>query len=217
MKKFLFLTSFFVVLLLTLIGCGNNKNIENYLSEITLIYFQGEDSDGKLNCSISVGKREEPYIVDGVHHPTCNFSLVCVKTAYFGDEIYAEIEINSIKKDLTLFFNPLNSTYINDLGYALCENDKIYINFFDERVLLYNISKDFGVDYKGAISICENLFHDEIENLFFNRKFQGECYLKVLSNLIGDGQVFWYFSLQTVDNKTFSALISVVDGRVVGR
>lgn len=55
------------------VGCGKNGDIESVMSERTSIYFAGQ-AEG-VKASISVGDRENPYIKDGRHESTCDYSL----------------------------------------------------------------------------------------------------------------------------------------------
>ena len=104
--------------------------------------------------------------------------------------------------------------YINDLGFALSEDDEIFIVFDGDTISLINKSDCFVVDYKEAIKISTELLSDKITALYKNNVFMGECYLKVLSNKTDDS-IFWLFSLQTRAGETFNIVISVDTGQVV--
>lgn len=205
----LFFCSFF------LISCKNNQKIEENISEITEIYFYGENNDGDLKCSISVGQREDPYKVDGIHNPTCDFSLISLKSkVYQSEQINVAIFLNNICYELILYFNPVTGVYINDLGFAINENDVVFIKFNDVNFNLYNLSKDFKINYKEALSISIERLQDELSNLFSRGKFLGECYLKILSNP-NDDRLFWLFTIQTRNEDSINLIISIDSGEII--
>ena len=154
MKKF----SLLLIILLcpiVLFGCtlGSSK-IEDYMSELTKVFFKGTDVDHpNIRASISVGTRETPYKIDGIHQKTCDFSLISINFNEIFDEetIKASITINEESKEIELYYNPINSSYMNDLGYALNDTDTITLIYNDYNITFTNITKDFKVDYKKAI------------------------------------------------------------------
>lgn len=215
MKKFLFIVFLLFFTIIFFISCKNENKIENNISEITKIYFQGENSDGDLSCSISVGEREEPYKIDGVHNPNCDFSLVVLKTEkYVSDSIDVELKVNGEIRNVTLYFHPVNNVYINDLGYALNEDDVIELNYDGESLIIDNISKDFKVNYKRALEISFDYLSQKIDELYSDDGFMGECYLKILSNT-KDNRLFWHFSIQSQGGESINIVISIEDGQVI--
>lgn len=197
------------------VACENNKKIENNISEITKIYFQGESADNDLICFISVGERENPYKVDGVHNPVCDFSLISLKLSNCTyEQIKICLIVNDEESEVILYHNPISDIYINDIGYALNENDVIKVGYGEINFNVYNISKDFKIDYQKALDISFEKFSEQISSLYKNGQFMGECYLKILSNS-NNNQLFWYFSIQTVTQKTMNLILSVDSGEVV--
>ena len=215
MKKF----SLLLIILLcpiVLFGCtlGSSK-IEDYMSELTKVYFKGTDVDHpNIRASISVGTRETPYKIDGIHQKTCDFSLISINFNEIFDEetIKASITINEEIKELELYYNPINSSYMNDLGYALNDTDTITLIYNDYNITFTNITKDFKVDYKKAIEVASEKLKAEIEPLWNNGNFMGECYLEILTLQEGNfDQLFWYFRVVTQDIQTYKIVISTAD------
>ena len=215
MKKF----SLLLIILLcpiVLFGCtlGSSK-IEDYMSELTKVYFKGTDVDHpNIRASISVGTRETPYKIDGIHQKTCDFSLISINFNEIFDEetIKASITINEEIKELELYYNPINSSYMNDLGYALNDTDTITLIYNDYNITFTNITKDFKVDYKKAIEVASEKLKAEIEPLWNNGNFMGECYLEILTLQEGNfDQLFWYFRVVTQDKQTYKIVISTAD------
>lgn len=215
MKKF----SLLLIILLcpiVLFGCtlGSSK-IEDYMSELTKVYFKGTDvNHPNIRASISVGTRETPYKIDGIHQKTCDFSLISINFNENFDEetIKASITINEESKEIELYYNPINSSYMNDLGYALNDTDTITLIYNDYNITFTNITKDFKVDYKKAIEVASEKLKAEIEPLWNNGNFMGECYLEILTLQEGNfDQLFWYFRVVTQDNQTYKIVISTAD------
>lgn len=215
MKKF----SLLLIILLcpiVLFGCtlGSSK-IEDYMSELTKVYFKGTDVEHpNIRASISVGTRETPYKIDGIHQKTCDFSLISINFNEIFDEetIKASITINEESKELELYYNPINSSYMNDLGYTLNDTDTITLIYNDYNITFTNITKDFKVDYKKAIEVASEKLKAEIEPLWNNGNFMGECYLEILTLQEGNfDQLFWYFRVVTQDIQTYKIVISTAD------
>ena len=141
MKKIL---CFLIVLTgILLIGCNNQFSINDYFSEITKIYFEGQSDN--IFASICVGERENPYIIDGKHNPTCDFSLITLKfnSQIVENSIFVVLTINDNVNNIKLDLNPANNSYMTDLGYLLKKDDKITIEYQNNIVLLSNISENF--------------------------------------------------------------------------
>lgn len=208
MKKIVLVCLMFVSSL-AFFACGDDVVMKN-MSEITKLYFEGVCKEGFVS-SISVGQREKSYAVDGFHHKMCNFSLISLKTKeYMGEEIQVKLFVNKTEKEVTLFYHPINSLYINDLGYCLDKDDEIILYFDEKEVFFTEISEKFNVNYKKAIEISKKELKDEIKNLDKNGKFLGEFYLKILTKN-DDKNLFWCFSLITQDGKSYNVLVSVED------
>lgn len=212
---------FVVIIILTcsfiLFACNKLATIDSYMSEITEIYFEGKDENNSfINSSISIGYRETPYFIDGVHQEVCEFSLVVLDIKSVQDEISVQIVVNNEILELILFYNPSNSLYMADIGYALKENDKICLLYGDYKIEYQNLSNDFEVSYKEALEISSKLLKNEIKKLSENSKFNGECYLKILKkNDEGLGDLFWAFTLIGRNGEVNNVVISVYDKNIV--
>lgn len=181
------------------------------MSEQTQVYFYGENDWVKVN--VAVGKRENPYILDGKHNATVGFSLITVEVAdeHVDEGLEITLCINGIDSKVLLELNPLNMTYMADIGYALNENDKISVTIKNYSVALENISKNFSIDYRSAIKIG----FAQIKNvkLFYeNNHLKCEGYLKLLDgNKFGGEGLYWHFTLLNAKGDSESVLISVID------
>ncbi len=205
MKKYL-LSFIFIFGLFCLCGCQKN-DLKNNISEKTEIYFFAR-SGGEIG-SISVGKREENYIINGNHTKNVDFSLVILRfNNVFDKEIEAEINVNNKTDKITLELNPLNSTYMTDLGYALKESDIITINYGDYNFEFENISKDFNVDSEKAIELGQKHLEDVVSDLTNRNSFDGECYLKIMTK---DDKLYWVFTIVDTKSNEYNLIINVMD------
>lgn len=207
-RKFLFP----VLFCLLLCGCQARVNIIEHMSEITTIYFEGENEF--ISASISVGMREKEYIIDGKSSENIDFSLVSLKFSSDpnAQQIEVEICINDKVENAILYLNPMNNVYINDLGYSLRECDEVKLSYCGNSVELHK--QNFNISYVDALSIAENELKNDINNNLKNGELNGECYLKVLSASDNDSK-FWLFTLVNSKCENINILIDVNSGRIM--
>ena len=183
---------------------AQKQKLEDKLSEVTKIYFEAKGEELKGN--ISIGQREKNYVIDGKHGECCDFSLIQIKfnTQPLANKIDVVLNINEKNVPTTLDFNPINNSYMGDLGYALNNDDKISLLYQDYVLNFENVSKNFQVDYKKAIEIAINDFGEEL-NAFYNKdNFKGEGYLKILNQSIdGKDKLYWILTI-VGENKRFN-------------
>ncbi len=207
----------FMMLLLsvTLVGCSKKLKIEDCMSEITKIYYQAKSDS--VNGSICVGQREENYVIDGKHTKTCDFSLITLKfnNQQVENQINVNISVNDVEKQIVLELNPVNHTYMADLGYALGEDDKVSISYKEINLNFVNVSKNFNINHNKAIEIAIDEFGNELNKFYRKGNFEGECYLKVLTfNSNGDEDLFWIFTIVGSDKQAKNIIININDGSI---
>lgn len=214
MKKFfLFILTF--LLSLSLYSCGKNINFKDYISEITYVYFRGFSQSAK--ASISVGQREEPYVIDGKNQKLCDFSLISIEFEQIinENEINATVQINDNISYERLFFNPVTNSFMCDLGYCIKEDSSVKISYQDIVIALENVSENFEIDYQKALDLSGEKLSKEIESLKENGEFKGECYLKILTLKGEEDRLFWNFTLVDINNKTYNLLIDASSGEII--
>lgn len=218
MKKIVFcLTILSVAFMLS--GCIKQEekvDVADNMSEITNIYFAGRN--GGDRASISIGEREEPYILDGVHQPTCEFSLIVLMLENQQDEDFltATLSVNGEEKSIEMEYNPIAHAFMYDLGYNLKDKDDIKLTYGNKIISFSNESENFAIDSIEAIEIAKKRLIDEISDLTQNGKFEGECYLKVLGESGSDfKELFWAFTIVDKDGENYNIIISAKDGTVL--
>lgn len=211
MKKKL---TIFVMIIFTfvMIGCKAKIDIYEKLSEITTIYFVGDTTSA--NASISVGERERDYVIDGKSGERTDFSLVVVR--FFKqpnqEQVETLIKVNGEEKPLVLYFNPMSNVYMNDLGYALEDNDEITLSYQD--IVIDFQCLNFEIDYNHALRIALKAMSNDFQANMKNGELDGECYLKVLSSYDNNDK-FWLFTFVNSHNETKNLLINVQNGKII--
>lgn len=215
MKKFLFIFLLGVPFFFT--GCGNSiySIVKNNMAEITQEYFWAENEN--FSISLSVGKREDPYIIDGYAGKLTDFSLIIFtdKTRLIKNaEIDCQISINSQNKQIKLQYNPVADKFMYDLGFAIDGDADVNFLYQNQSIMLKNISSDFYTNCESALKISVEHCNSLLQSYKHKGKLHGECYLKIMGQK-ADAQLFWCFTFVTCDNKIFNVVIGIEDGEIV--
>lgn len=212
MKKYCLLV-FVFVLTFPLFACEMRLDLKDYMSEITQSYFSAENEF--VDGSICVGEREKNYIIDGKSGENTPFSLVSLafKQKVEDSQIVVELSVNDEKSELVLYYNPATGVFINDLGYALNDDDIIKIEY--ESILLEFKRVDFAVGYDDALAIAKKELSSQIKSNVKGGKLVGECYLKVLSSKQNASETFWLFTIVTTNDEHINLLINTQNGQII--
>ena len=180
MKKTIILMIFISIFSLFLTACNSFIDIEKNLSEKTELYFEGKNDIGETFGSISVGEREDPYMLDGVHRKMTGYSLVVIRIKDNAkQEIETQIVVNEKSQNIVLYFNPMNNSYMNDLGYKIKETDEVFLKYNNDCIKFDLTSKNFKIDDKKALNLIKKQYFDQIKAKFYeNNQLKAECYLK---------------------------------------
>lgn len=211
---------FLAVFVFVFSGCG--KTVDKYalenMSEATQTYFYGEEDFAY--ASLAVGTREKDYLMDGKSSSCVDFSLLSVvfNENAEASTLFVNVFINDKKTSIEMEYNSFSGAFMFDLEQKVEENSLIVVETEDVTIHLTNVSKDFGVGWKKAISIgCENLENVIKKNISYNN-FGAECYLKVMDKKVNEFEdFFWCFTILTENGESFSVIISTVDGRVLAK
>ncbi len=212
MKKFL-LVFMLAILSLSMVGCNKKVKIEDCISEQTQIYFQA--SSENVNGNLCVGKREETFIYDGNHTKNVDFSLITLKFKVqpLKNEVEAKLSVNNVESDILFELNPMDHSYMVDLGYALKEDDTILLTFLDYNLKFENVSKNFGIQYDEAINIAITEFGDDLKEFYNKGSFDGECYLQIY-DFNKDNNLYWTFTVMGKNKKVLNVIIDTKDGSI---
>lgn len=217
MKK-TFAVAFILLSAFLMIGCNQKVDITTQFSEITKVYYSGTSSDGQASASISVGQREEQYIIDGKHTKNCDFSLLIVRFDFnvSANEITIDFYSDDQKTSVILEFNPLNSTYMADLGYALDGECQYALTYNNYTIEFERASDNFKVGYEDAINKSTAELGEKLNSYYNGNNFEGECYLKILSKPDEDFQkLYWIFTVVGQNDNSNNVLIDIEDGSII--
>jgi len=217
MKKVV-LTVLVVLSVFILFGCSKKDNLQDNFSEITYFYFNGISNDKQMSASISVGEREDPYIIDGIHGNVCDFSLIVVRFNFPINENSITIDFYSEKdkKSIVLEYNPLNSTYMADLGYAIKEGKNYSMKYKNNTIDFIEESKSFKIGFSDAILKSIEVLNDKLNVFYKGNDFKGECYLKIYNNINEDFQkLYWIFTIVGEDETSHNVLIDIDEEKII--
>ncbi len=217
MKKICIL-SFILFTLIFFCGCNQKIDIMSQFSEITKLYYSGVSADGQMRGMISVGEREEPYIIDGKHGANTDFSLIVLRFQFVKQENQITVDFYSgqVKNSVILEYNPLNNTFMADLGYSLKSDGDYSIKYGNYVIEFYEESESFKVDYEQAIKKSLNELGDRISLFYKGERFIGECYLKILNRLDDEiDNLYWIFTIVGGNGESSNVVINIQDGAVI--
>lgn len=220
MKKKAFLCFGLIVVCLSVVGC--TKTTEDFvfgnLSEYTQIYYFGENEN--FYSTLSIGKRESDYLMNGKSGNCVDFSLLCVhlEQSVSSQTIVVTLKVNGEESQKELELNTLNDVYMIDLETIFTADENIEIKYNDSQIKLNPLSSDFSVDYKKAIKIASKELEDKILLKKSFSSLNAECYLRVLDKKANnfDG-MFWCFTVLNVSNESYSVIISTENGSILAK
>ena len=220
MKKKILILSMLCFLSLSLFGCGASTQslVESNLSEVTKIYYMGENDD--FYCTLAVGERETTYLMNGHSTEKTEFALLSIVPTQnnYANLIKAKIIIDGQENQVELEINGLNHNYMVDLEKSFSGNEQIEVVFENSKLKLQNVSDDFGVDYLEAIEIASVEMKDQILQKKSYKNLNAECYLRILDKKANDFDgLFWCFTVLNVDNESFSMVFSAEDGEILAK
>lgn len=198
-------------------GCSNQTNdiiLEN-ISDLRVNYFEGKGENYFVD--LSSGYREEVFAYDGVSGEKleCGVLSVTFNTSYSYSFISGELIIDDVLSEVVLEKSPFEDKYAVDIEKKVSNSSVVSFKLKNssEMVELKNTSSSWAVDYEKAVKIATDHLYEDLEKLFFNGKFNGECYLKIVAKEDFEKK-FWYFSCVDKAQKFVSVLIDVESGEV---
>ena len=213
-KVLVSLSLFLVVFGVTACGKTIDSYVLNNMAEITKEYYFGENDT--MVATLSVGEREEDYLVNGQATELVDYSLLVIK---FKEEniakaIVFEVKSGEVTVDVEAEYNSFNNSYMVDIVDDITVGEDFSIVYDEQTVTLEK--QNFAIDYENALQIvCENL-KDKLEEQKSYNHFNAECYLRVMSEKDDDfSDLYWCFTCLNYEGESFSVIISTVDGSVL--
>lgn len=215
MKKIFAILSLLLVSFFTF-GCDNNliEIVNGEVSEVRYNLF--EIKNEQLSVFFTSGFREEPYVIDGVSNSKKEFGVITIRfltdiSNYSGLPSFI-ITINDMDFDGDFELNPFDQTYVQDIETFVLDDAtismKILWNNFEFEGTLTNVSNSFVINHKEALKIMIKEFKPQLQRLIQNHKFQGEVYIKIISDtsfLID--KKYWYVCVIGKTGENYSVVI----------
>ena len=217
MKKCLFLLLFVMVLFS---GCSggfylkSKMQISEYRS--CLFYLKSED----FVATFTSGKRERDFFYDGKKTKLVPYGVISVK---FFSNVNIETKkefvllIDSLQFTGRLEYNPIDSTFVADIGKEITEDSDIYLRLWgggiSDQAYMECISKDW-IDYKDALKIAVKKLSPYIKEYQKGFALKGEFFIKFVGENDKDN-IMYYVQFVGRDKKSKICLIDVFSGKVV--
>ncbi len=226
MKKKILLLALCVLSLGTLTACGNSKlDLNDYLIESRNTLYSA--SDDLYTLTLSTGKREMEYNLDGIIHEMTDFSLLTFARndgEPMANDTYT-YNITIGEEVLSGAFNKsqVDNTYTIDLERAI-PNDasiKAEINFtgysFNQDLL--DTTADFSVDMKTALKTANKELSEDITNILKDKNVKIEVVTKILKDYSTEDlkRYYWYVGVISTNGDTLGVLIDANSGEVIAK
>ena len=214
------IVAFLIFALVGMSACGveTNKLVKKNMAEVTSVYYYGESED--CYATLSVGEREEEYLLDGSCGQLTEFALLVLAfhNTVQQNAIKAKVLIDNVGVEVELELNANNGKFMCDLERKLTGEEVVAIEFDEKHFALDAISNDFLIDSNKAIEIACQEFEGLIQSITKSNKLLGEGYLRILDKKANnfDG-VFWCFTLLDRSGNSWSVIISTEDGSILAK
>lgn len=208
---------FLIISIIILSSCGNKY--ENYLmnntSEIRKYICVGE-RDG-INVSLTMGKREKNYIVNGYSSELIEFGVL---SFVISDDVAIDknmckyvLFVGTHKYEGDLQINPFDGTLVADIMEIVDTSEKMIATLVNGNanvdVELVCVNKDWRVSSEDVYTIIAGKLKTEISAFVVNNTFEGEVYIKVINDEDKNkSDYYWYVNIIGRSGKRLSAIIS---------
>lgn len=161
--------------------------------------------------------RESEFTYDGIS--TKKVECGVISLGFYETRLYDKISIiltiNGVETEYVLDKSPYEDLFMADIEKALPNDAEIFVNLKNQEnnVKLNELSETWEIDYKRAIEIGSTHFEQKLNELYFNKKLNCECYLKIIYN--EDFKYpYWYFSIIDRSGADYSILIDTNSGEI---
>ncbi len=199
-------------------GCGSSLEKYDYgISEIRDNLFAAENADYKITA-VS-GKREDPYIFDGVSNDKRDFTVITVTPESFASDLSYryKAEIDGAVYEGDLLPHPFNASLSVDIPVAAKANFTLSViaGSGEQTFEMKNSVDGELISAEKAFKIALGKMKDDIKQFRERGKFNCEIYVRLMPNPIdGSGGYFWYVAFMSADKRTVAVLLRGDTGAV---
>lgn len=223
MKKTILVT-LLAIITFAFCGCGASSTdlaLEN-LAEVRYNIFSGENDT--YVATFMSGKRENPYVVNGVCEKQVEFGMVTVKYRLPDMPTVAQYELtigeNTFKGNFE--YNAYESTLMVDIQKVVSDDAqitlKVITNQDEKTCALQPQTKGMEITWRTALDIAIKSFGADFDAYISKGRFNGEVYVKIITDLNGNfDDYYWYVSVVGTNGKTCSVIINPQSGEVIAK
>ena len=222
MIKRIFLLIFLIPVLL-LSGCNVGFKIKAWqvVSEYRKCLFVANCED--FSATFTSGKRESSYSYDGVSSNLVEFGVLTV-------QFFSKLEpnnipqyvlfIDTIQYEDILEFNPIDGTYVADIGKDISNKSDIYLRVYgggiNDQTKMKCVSNNWKVSYKQAFNTALQKFKPTLKKQIKHNSINGEFFIKIVGDKSDQTlNICWYVSYLGVDKTTLACIIDVYSGQII--
>jgi len=226
MKKKLTIFLMLIVSVFSLVACGKSEiNLNQNLIEERNSLFTANDEI--YTVTLSSGKREQDYALDGVVNPLVDFAVLTLSrnnsNPLANDTYSYTISINENVYSGELIKSPTDNSYSVDLEICIPAdaviNAKIDFTGYRFDKNLENVSNNFNIDKNKAIEIATNELKTELQNLISTKNNSFEVVMKLLKDH-SDSELktyYWYIGIVATNGETLGILIDTNTGDIIAK
>lgn len=219
MKKFCFFILFFM-LSFCFVSCGLKNKVQINVSEMDEVLLSGEDEN--FFVTLCIGKRENPYIVDGI---SCELIDFAVLTAHkkgnniSSTDVLFSLNLKNDRKTGVFEVNPFDGSFVVDLLSVGDDLENVSVDI-TQGEKTFNIALSPALEESCAkandvLEIASKQFDDVKDRVYQNGKMIGELYVRLMQN---QGQKpLWYVSLITQEDELFAMIIDPESKQVIAK
>lgn len=180
-----------------------------------------DNTNDNVKLIVSSGTRENPYNLDGVHNKMQAFTLLIFTTTINNISQPSFVAtIDGIEYQGVLEFNPIDSSYVCDLGIKIKNssliNAVVTINDLEFNFSPSNLNTVWGVDFDEAFDIGLKDMEKTINGLVKDGKFMGECYIKAVTDPTGLLNIYYYYvGIVDIEGNVYSVIVDTKDGKLI--
>ncbi len=200
-------------------GCSGYIYLKGskYISEYRscLFYLKSED----FIATFTSGKRERNFFYNGKKTSLVPFGVLAVK--YLSNVDIAEsrecvIFIDSMQYTGNLEYNPVDGTFVFDVGKEITQDSDIYLRLFgggiNDQAHMKCVSKGW-ISYKKAFDIATKKMKPAFDNYIKNGKLKGEFFIKIVGEQSLEN-LSYYVQFVGKDKKYLVVLVDVYTGEI---
>lgn len=180
-----------------------------------LFYLKSED----FVATFTSGKREKDFSYDGTKTRLVPYGVLVVE--YFspiddlGDRHFV-ILIDSMQYTDELEYNPIDGTFVCDLGVEVCDDSDLYLRLWgggvSDQAYMQCLSNRF-IGYKKALKVAIEHFKSELSDYKSGLKFSGEFFIKFVGDKSLDN-LSYYIQFIGQDKRSFICLVGAYTGEI---